>query len=101
YTTQLADSDVVFLPWKADPVSVGVSNELAVLPGNEWSQLDETHKDIFFKNEFTISTTADRMGYQLNGEKIPVQIKEELVSTGVSFGTVQLLPNGELIILMA
>jgi antagonist of KipI len=41
------------------------------------------------------------MGYQLKG--LPLRRKEdtELVSSGVSFGTMQLLPDGQIIVLMA
>jgi len=41
------------------------------------------------------------MGYRLKGPEMQFQNRTELVSTGVSFGTIQLLPDGELIILMA
>ena len=41
------------------------------------------------------------MGYRLAGQKLESREKEQLVSSAVSFGTVQLLPGGQLIILMA
>ena len=41
------------------------------------------------------------MGYHLSGEALTRKRKEELVSSAVNFGTVQLLPDGHLIILMA
>jgi antagonist of KipI len=41
------------------------------------------------------------MGYRLRGPQLQFKNKTELVSTGVSFGTIQMLPDGELIILMA
>ncbi len=41
------------------------------------------------------------MGYQLSGDSISLKNNFELISTGVSFGTVQLLPNGQMILLMA
>jgi antagonist of KipI len=40
------------------------------------------------------------MGYRLNNIPLPVISNKEVVSSGVSFGTVQLLPDGNLIILM-
>ena len=56
---------------------------------------------ILTESKFKISPNADRMGYQLEGVTIVGAKTQELVSTGVSFGTIQLLPNGQLIILMA
>ena len=41
------------------------------------------------------------MGYQLKGAPLKLERPMELVSSAVSFGTVQLLPNGQLIVLMA
>jgi antagonist of KipI len=41
------------------------------------------------------------MGYQLKGESLLMSTNEEVVSSGVNFGTVQLLPGGQLIVLMA
>ena len=41
------------------------------------------------------------MGYCLKGVAIQMERPSELVSAAVSFGTVQLLPDGQLIVLMA
>jgi antagonist of KipI len=41
------------------------------------------------------------MGYRLFGEELIAEKKDQLVSSAVDFGTVQLLPNGQLIVLMA
>ena len=41
------------------------------------------------------------MGYRLFGENLEAEKNNELVSSAVDFGTIQLLPNGQLIILMA
>ena len=41
------------------------------------------------------------MGYRLQGETLIVKEQKQLVSSAVSSGTLQLLPNGQLIVLMA
>jgi len=41
------------------------------------------------------------MGYRLASEPLHSATKTELVSSAVNFGTIQLLPDGQLIILMA
>jgi antagonist of KipI len=58
-------------------------------------------RQAFLENNFLIHPSSDRMGYQLNGIPLMLQRPLELVSSAVSFGTVQLLPNGQLIVLMA
>jgi antagonist of KipI len=41
------------------------------------------------------------MGYQLRGIRLQTNHKFEMISSGVNFGTIQLLPDGQTIILMA
>ncbi len=60
----------------------------------------ESQKNIL-QTAFTISNQSDRMGYRLSGNNCYLQTPVELISSPVTFGTVQLLPNGQLIILMA
>jgi len=69
--------------------------------GIEWNQLDEKSKIAFEKNEFEIGNQSDRMGYRLNGSPLSIQQPAELISSAVDAGTVQLLPDGNLIVLMA
>jgi antagonist of KipI len=101
YKNFLCDRDFSLLPWKADIVwNETPIDRIALFPGNEWEWLTENSKKEFLNESFTIGSLADRMGYRL---QTTLQAKEnnELVSAAVSFGTIQLLPNGELIILMA
>ncbi|TMI96073.1 MAG: biotin-dependent carboxyltransferase family protein [Bacteroidetes bacterium] len=101
YNSLLGSNDVVVLPWKADIFWTETPiDRIAVVPGNEWTWLTEGSREKFLKESFVVGSLADRMGYRLQGA---VQAKEngELVSSAVSFGTIQLLPNGELIVLMA
>lgn len=55
----------------------------------------------FFNSSFVIDTKSDRMGYRLNGPKIELKEKIEMISGEVSFGTIQLPPDGNPIILLA
>jgi len=41
------------------------------------------------------------MGFRMKSEPLEVEQKLELVSSAVDFGTIQLLPDGQIIILMA
>ena len=44
---------------------------------------------------------SDRMGFRLSGEPLFLSKPTEMVSSAVNFGTIQLLPDGQLIVLMA
>ena len=56
----------------------------------------------FLSTEYTVTAQSDRMGYRLSGE--PIQHKEgmtNIISAGISLGTVQVPGDGQPIILMA
>ena len=90
------------LPWKVNQESgIDLTEELMILKGNEWDWLDKASQEKFLKNPFFISPNSDRMGYRLASEPLYSTIKTELISSAVSFGSIQLLPDGQLIILMA
>ena len=55
----------------------------------------------FLNNSFKVTPVSDRMGYRLHGDALEQKTNEQLVSSAVNFGTIQLLPNGQLITLMA
>ncbi|MBC3540893.1 biotin-dependent carboxyltransferase family protein [Rufibacter sediminis] len=72
-----------------------------VLPGPEYDLFSENAQETFWQGEFKIATASDRMGFRLEGP--PLELKEpvELLSSAVTFGTVQVTPNGNPIILLA
>lgn len=93
------------LPWRVNTIKAyNYPHEVGFIPGSEWGLLSPSVQRNFMENNFLIHPSSDRMGYRLKGNLIlsgepdPVL---EMVSSAVSFGTVQLLPNGQLIVLMA
>lgn len=55
----------------------------------------------FFSSEFRISTDSERMGYRLFGPELNLENTVELLSEATSFGSVQVPPDGQPIVLMA
>ncbi|HVF80377.1 MAG TPA: biotin-dependent carboxyltransferase family protein, partial [Flavisolibacter sp.] len=92
--------DFETLPWKYHTEESG-SDEIEFTVGNEWNWLTTKSQTAFLNNEYTVTPASDRMGYTLSGEALEQTIKDSLISSAVTFGTVQLLPGGQLIILMA
>lgn len=88
-------------PWSTGDIPGSKSSEIHVLPGHEWRRLTEAAAQQFERQPFQVSGQADRMGYRLAHEPLETMAGEELLSSPVSFGTVQLLPGGQLIVLMA
>lgn len=75
--------------------------EIFILPGPEWQLLNDASKQSLTASVFTITARSDRMGYLLDGPPLQLQHSYEMISSGVDFGTLQLLPNGQLMALMA
>ncbi len=72
-----------------------------VIAGSDFEKLNALSEHNFLKQTFSISTDSNRMGFRLSGESLYLIDNTELISTAVNFGTIQLLPNGQMIILMA
>lgn len=51
--------------------------------------------------EYKVSNYADRMGYRFDGEVLNREIEQEILSSPVTFGTIQVPNGGQPIILMA
>ncbi|MBX7171913.1 MAG: biotin-dependent carboxyltransferase family protein [Pyrinomonadaceae bacterium] len=77
------------------------SNRIRFIPGPEFDLLTPLSSENLLKERFLISQNSDRMGYRLDGKELHLLHEKELVSSAVTFGTMQLLPNGQIIILMA
>lgn len=86
--------------WKTPPLDFS-SKEIEFITGSEWNYLSDESKYNFEHCFFCITSSSDRMGYRLSGVSLDAIQKQELLSSAVSMGTVQLLPNGQLIVLMA
>jgi antagonist of KipI len=72
-----------------------------ITEGAEFNLLDTVSKRRLFERDFSISNRSNRMGYHLEGEPLSLTESVEMVSSAVTFGTMQLLPDGQIIVLMA
>lgn len=89
------------LPWKAKVSDLYSTDNFQFIPGAEYGCLRELSKQQLEETAFTINQQSDRMGYRLQGESLQRKDSSDLLSTAVTRGTIQLLPDGQLIILMA
>ncbi|MEJ7766765.1 MAG: biotin-dependent carboxyltransferase family protein [Chitinophagaceae bacterium] len=97
-----SENNFQLLPWSVNPYSFYKDlHEVLFIPGHEWNELTSKSKHDLSSSTYTIHPSSDRMGYQLRGNLLHLEQKKEMVSCAVSFGTIQLLPNGQLVILMA
>jgi antagonist of KipI len=74
---------------------------IRVVPAEEFTRFKANSIVDFLSLPFTVTTESNRMGYQLSGSQIHQQKVAEMLSTAVTFGTIQVTGNGNLVILMA
>ena len=90
------------LPWSPDIQDVYYpEREVSFIAGKEWNLLQEASSIALEEQPFNITSHSDRMGYRLSGSPLLLKEPVECISDPVSFGTMQLLPDGQLIVLMA
>lgn len=70
---------------------------IEVISGPQRERFDNT----FFENEYTLSKSFDRMGYRLEGKIIESSDKTELISEGMTMGSIQITNQGQPIVMMA
>lgn len=102
YSLLLKDRNSIFLPWKADVASLyAADSTIRICNGAAYDQLTRLSKHRLTASSYIISDQSDRMGYRLIGAALERLQADELISTAVTAGTIQLLPNGQLIVLMS
>jgi antagonist of KipI len=74
---------------------------IRIIPGPEWAAFTEDAHHHLLSSPYRIGNDSERMGYRLQGEDLTFEQPLELLSEAVSFGTVQVPPNGQPIVLMA
>jgi antagonist of KipI len=74
---------------------------LRVLPGPEYELFLEDSQTAFWTDSFTVTPQSDRMGCRLQGPHLALATKTDLLSSAVTFGTIQVPPDGNPIILGA
>ncbi|MCU0374965.1 MAG: biotin-dependent carboxyltransferase family protein [Chitinophagaceae bacterium] len=87
--------------WRLPAIFLPNPCTIRVLPGPEWHLLPAQQQHYMLNNAATIGQASDRMAYRLSWPKVLSNPGASLNSSGVLPGTVQLLPSGEALVLMA
>lgn len=74
---------------------------LRVIPGSHFSKFTSEAIHQFLNNEFKINPQSDRMGYRLQGNILTLKEPLQIYSEPTAFGTIQVPPDGNPIVLMA
>lgn len=88
--------------WLVAPAAMMTSPQpVRVIIGQQWPAFDDASQKQFAQAPFRISPQSDRMGYRMEGPTLKLRKRLEMISEVVGFGTVQVPPDGNPIILMA
>lgn len=99
-TDQLTETQSGPLSWQASVGDLYPAGLTRFIAGAEYDWLG-AGKDLLGHEAFRLEAGSDRMGYRLRGRPITADAATEMISTAVTKGTMQLLPDGQLIVLMA
>lgn len=75
--------------------------KVRVVLGPQSNMFTETDIAFFSKQQYTVTPELDRMGIRLNGIALRGKEKLEIISDGITFGSIQITRSGMPIILMA
>ncbi|ALM82938.1 biotin-dependent carboxyltransferase family protein [Bordetella sp. N] len=71
------------------------------IPGPHWPAFTAAAQDQLTTRSYTVTQQSDRMGARLSGEPLKLTAPLELISEATAFGTIQVPPDGQPIVLMA
>lgn len=72
-----------------------------VIAGPQKDRFSEEGFQNFLHSEYVLSTSFDRMGYRLEGKSISHNAGADMISEGMTMGSVQIPANGQPIVMMA
>jgi urea carboxylase len=88
-------------PIIAPVVEVSPLQTIRIIAGRHWDLFTAQARRLLLDAEYRIGGQSDRMGYRLEGPPLARERELEMISEAVTFGTVQVPPDGMPIILMA
>lgn len=72
-----------------------------IIPGVHWEEFPAATRECLTSTEFRVAPDSNRMGFRLEGPAIELENPLEILSRAVTFGTIQVPPGGQPIVLMA
>lgn len=74
---------------------------IRIIKGPEWDWFSPQTSAELLKHTYTVGPASDRMGFRLEGPALSLKESRELLSSAVTFGTIQVPGGGGPIVLMA
>ncbi|KON88392.1 KipI antagonist [Sporosarcina globispora] len=74
---------------------------IRITRGRQFDLFSQESQELLFKHSFEVTAQSDRMGYRLKGPSLPLSQHTEQISEAVNFGSIQVPPDGNPIVLLA
>jgi antagonist of KipI len=90
--------------WSVDANSAFLAHghhRIHFTPGRHWELFTADSREQFASVQYRIAPDSDRMGYRLEGPLLALKQPTEVQSEAVTFGSIQVPPDGRPIVLMA
>lgn len=90
--------------WSVDANSAFLAHghhRIHFTPGRHWELFTADSREQFAGVEYRIAPDSDRMGYRLEGPLLALKQPTEILPEAVTFGSIQVPPDGRPIVLMA
>ncbi len=78
-----------------------LTDRLHALPSSEYEAFTKTSQYHWWQKSWCLQSNSNRQGYRFEGEALSLKKPLEMLSHAVQFGTVQVPPSGQPIVLMA
>ncbi|WP_010136222.1 5-oxoprolinase subunit C family protein [Ochrovirga pacifica] len=75
--------------------------DLMCLPGPEWNLFSEKSKTQFLNQTYKVTADSNRIGIRLQGATLKLPVVDEIISSGIVKGTIQVTKAGTPIVMMA
>ena len=100
--SELTIQTTSFIEKRIIPTPPAYANAIVVdvLPGPEFDHFSSHTIAHFFSQTYTIANDSNRMGYRLLGKELFFESKQEVISSGIVLGTIQISNAGQPILLM-
>jgi antagonist of KipI len=89
-----------FAPWSRELDFIQPAT-LRFTTGPQWPLLTGESRQSLLETVFKVAPNSNRMGIRMQGPRLSLEQPLEMISSGVATGTLQLPPDGSLILLMA
>ncbi|WP_026582208.1 biotin-dependent carboxyltransferase family protein [Bacillus sp. J33] len=74
---------------------------IRIVKGRQYELFSKDSRSSLFEASFKVTPQSDRMGYRLKGPFLSLKEPAELISEAVNFGSIQVPPDGNPIVLLA